>query len=94
MSASPRKYDPAEMARRGRLGAHVTHSLHDSRDVTRNARRAFLASFERQVDPNGELPIDERRRRAEHARRAHFQRLAAKSAAARRARTARDGEAA
>jgi hypothetical protein len=41
--------------------------------------------FEREVDPDGELPIEERQRRAEHARKAYFLRLALASAKARRA---------
>jgi hypothetical protein len=40
-----------------------------------------------QVDPGGELPHDERLRRAERAKRAHFQRLALASAKARRRST-------
>lgn len=43
-----------------------------------------MAKFEREVDPDGVLPPDERARRAEHKRRAYFQRLALKSARARR----------
>ncbi|MGF2945831.1 hypothetical protein ACQV26_11935 [Mycobacterium sp. Lab-001] len=39
------------------------------------------------VDPDGELTPEERARRAEHARKAHFKRLALKSAKARRRRT-------
>jgi hypothetical protein len=37
---------------------------------TRPVRQAFLNRFEREVDPDGELPPDERRSRAEHAKRA------------------------
>lgn len=43
-----------------------------------------MAKFEEQADPNGELPADERARRAEHLRKAHFQRLALKSVQSRR----------
>jgi hypothetical protein len=53
---------------------------------TAPARTAFLDRFEREVDPDGELPPAERARRAEHARKAYFQRLALKSARARRAK--------
>src|SRR3954467_7644157 len=69
-----------DMIRRGRIGAFVTHSRHDPRETTAKARAAFLARFEREVDPEGSLPEAERRRRAEHARKAHFARLALKSA--------------
>lgn len=50
---------------------------------TKHARDAFLARFERLVDPEGKLPADERHRRATHARRAHMLRLAKRSAQAR-----------
>lgn len=70
---------PEVAALRGRIGAHITHSRHDPRETTANARAAFLARFEREVDPDGLLPPDERRRRAEHARKAHFARLALRS---------------
>ena len=43
-----------------------------------------MARFEREVDPDGTLSPDERARRAESKRRAYFQRLALKSARARR----------
>jgi hypothetical protein len=76
--------DREVMALRGRIGAHVTHSRHDSRELTARAREAFLAKFEREVDPDGALTPEERRRRAEHARRAHMVRIARLSAIARR----------
>ena len=69
----------SERALRGRIGAHLLHATHDSRRLTARARAAFLASFERQVDPDGVLPADERRRRAAHARAAYFARLARRS---------------
>jgi hypothetical protein len=73
---------------RARLAAHAMHARNDSRVVTANARQAFLERFEREVDPDGVLPVVERRRRAEHARRAHMLRLALRSAQARRRRAA------
>lgn len=51
---------------------------------TANARKAMLDKFEHEVDPDGALPPAERARRAEYLRRAHFQRLALKSAQVRR----------
>ena len=80
------EFDPEEMSRRGRIGAHRLHALYDSKELTKPARAAFLARFEREVDPTGKLPEEERRRRAEHARKAHFSRLARLSANARRRR--------
>ena len=71
---------------RARLAAHAMHARNDSRAVTANARRAFLDRFEREVDPDGVLPVAERLRRAEHAKQAHMLRLALRSARARRMR--------
>lgn len=76
----------SEASKRGYLGAMVLHATHSSVDLTRNAREAFLARFEAEVDPEHVLPEDERRRRAEFAKRAYFAKLASKSAAARKAR--------
>ena len=55
---------------------------------TRAGRVAFLDRFEREVDPNGTLSPDERKRRADHAKKAYFAGLALKSARARRAKKA------
>ena len=44
--------------------------------ATRPAREAFLKRFEREVDPDNKLSPDERRRRAEHAKRAYMLHLA------------------
>ena len=74
---------PDEAALRGRIGALVLHSKYDPRETTASARAAFLRGFEKQVDPDGVLPADERRRRALYARRAHFAKLALASARAR-----------
>jgi hypothetical protein len=60
------------------------HARHDARKTTTAARAAFLARFETEVDPNGSLSPEERRRRAEHARSAYFTRLALAAAKARR----------
>jgi hypothetical protein len=67
------------------------HAQHDSKKVSRPGREAFLARFECEVDPDGVLPDGERRRRAEHAKRAHMTRLALRSAQARRTRGTRTG---
>jgi hypothetical protein len=53
---------------------------------THPARQAFLNRFEKQVDPDGILPPEERRQRAEHAKRAYMLQLAKRSAAARKGR--------
>ena len=75
--------EPERASLLGRIGAHRLHATHDSRQVTAKARATFLAQFERDVDPEFALPVDERKRRADHARRAHFARLALRSAEAR-----------
>jgi hypothetical protein len=67
-----------------RMAAYVLHSLYDSKELTAPARRAFNARFEKEVDPDGNLPLAERARRAEAAKKAYFLRLALKSAQARR----------
>lgn len=74
----------------GRIGAHALHATHDPRETTIPARRAFLDRFERQADPDGTLPAEERARRARHLRSAYFGRLALKSAQARRRRAQRE----
>jgi hypothetical protein len=80
-----------ERTLRAQLAAHTMHAKHDARKTTANARAAFLARFETEVDPEGILPPEERRRRAEHARSAYFTRLALAAVKARRQQ--RDGAA-
>jgi hypothetical protein len=75
----------------GKVGAHESWARTPDRPArTANGRRAFLERFEREVDPDNKLSPAERNNRAEHAKKAYFQRLALKSAQARR----RGGEAA
>jgi hypothetical protein len=74
---------PAERSLRARLAAHSMHARHDARQTTAAARAAFLARFEAEVDPDGILSPEERRRRADHARSAYFARLALAAAKAR-----------
>ena len=84
-----RRVDPKEMALRGRVGAYRLHATHDPCVTTARARAVFLARFEAEVDPDGVLDPEERRRRALAARRAYFARLALRSAQARRHRRKR-----
>ena len=79
-----------EASLRARIGAYALHACRNPRDTTANARAAFFKRFEREVDTDGVLPEDERRRRAEYAKRAHFARLALKSARARARRAGRE----
>lgn len=80
---------PAQRSLQARVAAYRMHAMHDPRDTTREARAAFLAKFEREVDPDKRLSEPERRRRAEAAKKAYFNALALKSARARQARAAR-----
>lgn len=73
-----------ERSLRAKIAAHTLHATRDSREVTSKARETFLSRFEREVDPTGTLPPEERTRRAEHARKAYFARLALRSARVRR----------
>jgi len=67
---------PSQRTQRARIAAHARWSQQDGASGTQAAREAFLARFERQVDPEGVLPPAERLRRAESAKREHFQRMA------------------
>ncbi|NEK56881.1 hypothetical protein GCU56_03220 [Geodermatophilus sabuli] len=68
-----------------RLAAHQSWANTADRSArTAPARRAMLDRFENQVDPDGVLSPAERARRAGHARKAYFTRLALRSAQARR----------
>lgn len=78
---------PGERALVARVAAHARWSRenpHDPAGPLPRARKAFDARFEREVDPDGVLTPEERARRAGHARKAYFTRLALKSAQARR----------
>ncbi|WP_319454247.1 MULTISPECIES: hypothetical protein [unclassified Mycobacterium] len=80
---------PSERRIVGQIGAHKSWSQTEDRSArTAPGRQAFLDKFEQQVDPDGILPPAERAKRAEHARKEFFQRLALKSAQARRRRGA------
>jgi hypothetical protein len=79
---------PQERSLAATIGAYALHSKYDSRDLTATARARFDERFEHEVDPDRVLPEAERLRRAGHARKAYFARLALKSAKVRRARKA------
>jgi hypothetical protein len=73
------------------------HAQRDSRDTSAPGRAAFLARFEREVDPDSTLELAERQRRAAQARSAYFTRLslqAVKARKARRVQRSQGGEAA
>lgn len=67
---------PSQRTQRARIAARARWSREDGSTGTQAARSAFMDRFERQVDPDGALDPRERARRAESAKREHFQRLA------------------
>jgi hypothetical protein len=76
--------DQAKRVLQARMAAHALHArVQDPSAHTARARHAFLSRFEREVDPEGVLTPQERARRAEHAKKAYFLRLAAASSKAR-----------
>ncbi|WP_327066764.1 hypothetical protein [Kitasatospora sp. NBC_01302] len=77
--------DPTERTLRAKLAAHVSWAnTPDPASRTAKARAAQLTRFEREVDPDNQLSDEERTRRAEHAKKAYYTRLALRSAQARR----------
>jgi hypothetical protein len=82
---------PSERALVARIAAHEKWAKTADRSAaTAPARRVFTERFEREVDPGGVLPPEERARRAANARQAWYARLALKSAQARRSRVKAD----
>ena len=80
----PLSLTPEQRSLRASLAAHKMHAQNDSREVTANARAAFLQKFLDEVDgATPGLPDPERLRRAEHLLRAHMKRLALASSRAR-----------
>jgi hypothetical protein len=77
--------DPSTRLLIAQIAAHEKWAATDDRTAaTAAARAAFTDRFEREVDPDGQLDPAERARSAESKRRAHFRRLALKSAQSRR----------
>ena len=80
--------DHNERVLRAKMAAHLLHAqVKDPAGHTASARAAFLSRFEREVDPDGVLEPAERFRRAEHAKKAYFLRLALASHKARANKT-------
>jgi hypothetical protein len=78
---------PNERTLRARLAAYSLHSQYDSRELTAAARAKVDQRFYEGIPED--LPQAERDRRAGHARKAHFTRLALASAKARRKKAAK-----
>lgn len=89
------KPTPAERSLQARSAAHSSWAKTADPSVrTAPGRETFLDRFEREVDPEGVLSVEERERRAKHARRAYMADLARRSAQTRRLKrqvTARGG---
>jgi len=81
--------DPATVSDAARAMARLSWDMTPDRSA-RNAPAcaAWAARFERQVDPEGVLPPNERAERAESARRAFYREMALRSAEVRRAKAA------
>ncbi|MGW4849136.1 hypothetical protein [Nocardia brasiliensis] len=78
---------PVERSLQARIAAHESWARTTDRAArTAKARAAMESKFDRLVDPDGLLNPDERAYRAEQARKAHYARLALKSAQNRRRR--------
>jgi hypothetical protein len=76
---------PEQRRLRASLAAHELWAKEPDRSArTAAARRAFLAKLEREVDPQGILPPEERARRVENLRQAHMKRMALAASRARR----------
>jgi hypothetical protein len=69
----------------GRIGAYGKwQQCDDPTAATAPARQAFLERFLDEVDPERKLPVAERERKAEYARKRYFTKLALASARSRR----------
>jgi hypothetical protein len=76
---------PSERALRASIAGNASWAYTENRTArTQPGRDAMWEKFYNQVDPDRKLTPAERDKRAVNARKAHFQRLALKSAKARR----------
>lgn len=83
------RFDHASMSLRGKIGAYAAHARHGGRAMTAKARKAAWERFLDQVDPNRELPEDERIKRAKSAQSAHMASIQYRSSQARKAKKRR-----
>lgn len=89
-STSSSGMTPKQRSLRARLAAHASWAKTADRTArTSPGAQAFLERFERQVDPENELPPKLRREMAIHARTAYMLQLARQSVAARRQKRGR-----
>jgi len=75
---------PAQKALRAKIASAISWAHTTDRTArTQAARDKRLENLESQVDPDGQLPADERRRRALELRRAQMLQMSLKSSQAR-----------
>ena len=87
--AASKSLTPEQRSLRSQMAVHQSWANTADRSArTAPGRAAFNDRFEREVDPDGVLDPAERAKRAEHARKAYFLRLAFESAKVRRAKAA------
>ncbi len=79
---------PAERTLRAKIAAHKSWAATPNRAArTEAARKASYDRFEKIVDPEGVLPPHVRRQLADSERRAHFVKMALRSAQSKRAKS-------
>ena len=83
-SRAGNRMSPGERALRARAAAYAMHAKHGSTKAAISGQAALLARFEHEVDPERQLPPEERRHRAKQLRRSHMTKLALASSRARR----------
>lgn len=81
---------PAQRRLQASMAAHTRWAkVIDPKTATQPARDGLIARFEREVDPDGVLSVEDRRARALKLRQAHMQKLALRSSQARAAKKQR-----
>lgn len=64
--------DPVVRSAAASIAALTRWSKQDGKEQAARMQRGLMAKFEREVDPEGVLPVAERQKRAKRARRAHM----------------------
>lgn len=82
---------PSQRTQAARIAALTRWKTEDTAAGIAPARRGFMAKFEREVDPDGELDPRERAVRAERAMKLHMARLGLSSSKSRARQKARKG---
>ena len=89
-NAPPNRLTPSQRSQQARMAADKSWAYTVvPAERTEEARKSFLSRFDREVDPEGTLDPEIRRRLAHHAKRAHFRGMALKSSIARQRRPRR-----